>query len=85
MSKKLQISIHTYGISNNMTNFDIYMNVTKTDYLSNVLASAQIKCNSNVSNTPSKNFRMEKNTTSDNINDFTCTFIDSSCLSCFSS
>jgi len=73
MSKKPQISIHTYGISNNMTNFDIYMNVTKTDYLSNV------------SNTPSKNFRMEKNTTSDNINDFTCTFIDSSCLSCLKS
>jgi len=74
-----------YGISNNMTNFDIYMNVTKTDNLSNQLGSAQIKCNSNVSNTPSKYFRMQTNTTGDNINNYTCTFKDSSCLNCFDS
>jgi len=67
------------------TNFDIYMNVTKTDNLSNVLASAQIKCDSSVStNTSSNYFRMEKNdNNSDNIANFTCNFKESSCLYCW--
>jgi hypothetical protein len=53
VKKKNVPFLDPYGISNNMTNFDIYMNVTKTAYVStmdNVLTSARIKCDSNVSN-----------------------------------